>query len=396
MLRFTTEELRVVGMALVVKLFIMLAMANFYDAVSDHDLTNLWNRHYTGQDNLASWFILFANWDGQHYLLLAERGYSFHMDSPAFYPLYPGLINLLSHIFPPAVSAVLLSYVFTAGFSLFLYRITAHFSRSKAQLTVLLVMTFPTAFFFSAFYTESLFLFLETGFLYHLFVTRSKAGLIYLMLLPLTRPSAVFIFGGLILYTLFEYATYRIEVSKHKKQTRKSLSHRRFDWRYLLYLGVAFMAGVAAYLLIMLLQTGSPFSGITTQNNFMAGNRIANLFNPAIFLQNLFANTDQLFSYTNSINDRIFMVLSLACGAFFIAFREWRLLCFYLPIVYGHIGMGVGGMSYSRLFLAGLPLLALVLAKNIRWDWPLYAVCAVGFAFQVYLARLFSLNLWVG
>ena len=218
-LNFTAREIQVVGMALAIKTVTVAAMLVFFYAFSDFDnVFNPWNRWYTGQDDLSSWHIPFANWDGQHYLLLADQGYGALKYSPAFYPLYPGLIHLLSYVFSPGVSAMLLSYLFTAGFCIFLYRLAVHFDCDKAHLAVPLVMTFPTAFFFSAFYTESLFLFLQMGFLYHLFVTRSKARLVYLTLLPLARGTAVFVFGSLVLYTALEYAAHRVSRSKRSKQ----------------------------------------------------------------------------------------------------------------------------------------------------------------------------------
>ena len=412
-LPFTTGEIQVVGVALAIKTVITLAMVVFFYAFSDFDnVFNPWNRWYTGQDDLSSWYIPFANWDGQNYLLLADWGYGHGKQYKVFYPLYPGLIHLLSYVFSPGASAVLLSYAFTAGFCFFLYRLAVHFGCAKAHVTVLLVVTFPTAFFFSAFYTESLFLFLQMGFLYHLFVTRSKARLVYLTLLPLTRGTAAFVFGGLVLYTAFEYAVHRVNRSKrrkprppstprssrkrHPKTDQKAIALQAFDWWYHLNGYLAFFAGAVAYLLVMTLMTGDPFSGITAQDTIVSKNRVGNLFNPVIFLQNLFSNTEAWFSYTRSMHDRIFMVLFLACSAFFVAYREWRLLCFYFPTMYAHMAMGVGAMSYSRYILAVVPFLALVLVKNTRRSWPLYAVCAAGFIGQVYLVYRFSLNLWVG
>ena len=50
----------------------MPAMLYFFYGSSDFEgVQNLWNRWYTGEEDLASWYIPFANWDGQRYLLLA-------------------------------------------------------------------------------------------------------------------------------------------------------------------------------------------------------------------------------------------------------------------------------------------------------------------------------------
>ncbi len=108
------------GAALAIKTVVMTAMLFFFYRFSNPDrVHNLWNRWYTGEGDLTSWYIPFANWDGQHYLLLADYGYGHWQHSQSFYPLFPELIRVLSYVFSPAVSAVLLNYVFSAGFFLF-------------------------------------------------------------------------------------------------------------------------------------------------------------------------------------------------------------------------------------------------------------------------------------
>ena len=164
-------------MALVVKTLVVSAILISFYADSDFDnVPNLWNRWYTGQDDVSSWYIPFANWDGQYYLLLSDWGYNYEEtpDSPrAFFPLYPMLIHISSYVVPRMVAAVLLSYLLTAGFCYFLFKLGEHFGCRKPYLVILIVLAFPTAFFASVFYTEALFLFLQLGCVYHLLVTQS-------------------------------------------------------------------------------------------------------------------------------------------------------------------------------------------------------------------------------
>ena len=102
MLRFTLKEKYAVGMALVIKTLVVSAILISFYVYSDFDnVPNLWNRWYTGQDDVSSWYIPFANWDGQYYLLLSDWGYNYEEtpDSPrAFFPLYPVLIHMLSRL----------------------------------------------------------------------------------------------------------------------------------------------------------------------------------------------------------------------------------------------------------------------------------------------------------
>ena len=64
---------------------ISLFLLFFYGYPEYHSIANLGNSFYSGQEILA----LFANWDGQFYLLIAEKGYNANAASHAFYPLYP-------------------------------------------------------------------------------------------------------------------------------------------------------------------------------------------------------------------------------------------------------------------------------------------------------------------
>jgi hypothetical protein len=77
---------------------------------------------------LSQWFICqtgasscfkissLANWDGQHFLQIAEKGYLLPYQL-AFFPLYPILIKICSSILQQKLST--LSYVFYYIFKLF-------------------------------------------------------------------------------------------------------------------------------------------------------------------------------------------------------------------------------------------------------------------------------------
>jgi len=212
------REIRIVALALAVKTamaaFMLFVFYQFSDFEQVHHLENRW---YIGEENRTAWYLPFANWDGQHYLILSDLGYKHWSYSQVFFPLYPMLMRALSPAFSPWMSGLILSYLFTAGFCVFLHRIAAHMKCPKPHLAVLMLLAFPTAFFTGTIYTEALFLFLLMCFLYHLLVTRSYAILLYAFLMPLTRGTAIFIVGGLLLHTALEYARAR---SRAKKQAR--------------------------------------------------------------------------------------------------------------------------------------------------------------------------------
>lgn len=49
------------------------------------------------KSGLPSWIWSFANFDGVHYLTIAKSGYSAQF-TQAFFPVYPGIISLISRI----------------------------------------------------------------------------------------------------------------------------------------------------------------------------------------------------------------------------------------------------------------------------------------------------------
>jgi hypothetical protein len=123
-----------------------------------------------------------ARWDSAWYLVIARYGYrpdlgSYTSSRTAFFPLYPlGLRTFTWFGLPPVLAGVLLSL---AAFALALYGIhrltTLELTRTAAstlandrvaeaaRLAVLLTAFAPMAFFFSAVYSESLYLALSVG-----------------------------------------------------------------------------------------------------------------------------------------------------------------------------------------------------------------------------------------
>ena len=408
MLKFTLKEKYAVGMALAVKTLVVSAILIFFYVDSNFgNVPNLWNRWYTGQDDLSSWYIPFANWDGQYYLLLSDWGYNYDEtpDSPrAFFPLYPVFIHILSYVVPRMVVA-LLSYLLTAGFCYFLFKLGEHFGCHKPYLVILIVLAFPTAFFASVFYTEALFLFLQLGLVYHLLVTKSRKRWIYAALLPLTRGTALFFAAGLFAYMLLEYFKAKNKKSETRSQRRRRARRKEnayvsvtvesvaFNWHYYLSCFYAFFVGGVLYLAFLGFATGDPLAGVSGQDTFGV-NSISNLLNPGHFIAYLSSESTSWFGARDNLFNKTFIFVAMLCSLVFVMYKEWGLLCFYLPLIYCQAAMGIG-VSFPRFFLVAIPFLALAMARNVKRSWLIYAVCAATFAFQLYLLHKFSLNLWV-
>lgn len=121
----------------------------------------------SGLPRLSQLFVAGWNqWDSGWYRSIVTSGYGYdsaaHTGSVAFFPLYPVLVRLALPLLPnPAVAGLVISNLLLAAAMLVIYRlVAARLGRSVATTTLILMAAFPFAFFYSAVYTESLFLFL--------------------------------------------------------------------------------------------------------------------------------------------------------------------------------------------------------------------------------------------
>lgn len=109
------------------------------------------------------WLWAWANFDGQHYLNIAISGYQgFNF---AFFPLYPLLISSIHRLIPvpQLYLGILISSASLLGSMVFIYKIARlDFDQRIANLSLILLLFFPLAFFYNSVYADSLFLFLST------------------------------------------------------------------------------------------------------------------------------------------------------------------------------------------------------------------------------------------
>jgi len=114
-----------------------------------------------------------AKWDAQHYLAIAFQGYVHPGlpptgEEPAFFPLYPGVVHVLSGFGSSPGLVLIVAYVvslscFFAALVL-LHRLTViEIGERYARPALLLLAFFPTALFYGIPYSESLFLLLAVS-----------------------------------------------------------------------------------------------------------------------------------------------------------------------------------------------------------------------------------------
>jgi hypothetical protein len=107
----------------------------------------------------------FARWDSVWYLAIAHGGYDHEPARTAFFPLYPLILRGLGVVIGSDLAAgVVISLLAFAVSLVLLYRLVAlELDDEVARLAVMLIAFCPMAYFFSAVYSESLFLALSLG-----------------------------------------------------------------------------------------------------------------------------------------------------------------------------------------------------------------------------------------
>ncbi len=129
-----------------------------------------------------------AHWDSVWFLEIARDGYE-RAEDAAFFPLYPLLLKATGS---SVVGGVLVSLACFAGALALLHALVAlDFGARVARLTVLLVAVFPAATFFSAVYSEALFLLLSVAAVYAARVDRWALAGVAAGLATATRSAGV-------------------------------------------------------------------------------------------------------------------------------------------------------------------------------------------------------------
>jgi hypothetical protein len=107
----------------------------------------------------------FARWDSVWYLAIAQGGYGHQKSRTAFFPLYPLMLRGLGLVIgSDLIAGVVISLVcFGIGLTLLYELVCLELDDEHARVSVMLIAFCPMAYFFSAVYSESLYLALSVG-----------------------------------------------------------------------------------------------------------------------------------------------------------------------------------------------------------------------------------------
>jgi Mannosyltransferase (PIG-V) len=330
-----------------------------------------------------------ARWDAVWYLVIAHYGYRpdlgpFTSSRAAFFPLYPlGLRGLSDVGLPPVLAGVLLSLL---AFSLALYGIhrltTLELERSgrprageTARLAVMVTAFAPMAFFFSAVYSESLYLALSVGVFWCARQGRWAAACALAALAGATRSAGIVLaLPVLILYLYGPREDRRPDFARVRR-----LAPRYRLRRDILWLGLV-PAGLLAYMAYLALSGGDalmPFHAQGVWDRHFAGPYLGVWDG----IQAAFDGARQLLSL-----QRHHLYYPVAAGSPFVAAgHNLMLLAFVLAAIPALVGvMRLLPLAYGVYVLAALALpLSYPVASQPLMSAPRFLVV------------LFPLSIWL-
>jgi len=376
----TTKQL--ISIILLVKVIILGIIAVAYYFVP-FNYENYHDNFLIEPDKPVSLEAAYTSWDAQHYLKLSQDGYKLNQRSNAFYPLYPILIKSVTFVVrSPVIAAFIVSNLASALAIVVFYKfVLKYFDSEKAFWSFIFLLAFPTSFYFSLIYSESLFFLLAILFFASLMKDDYRTAAIFGFLLPLTRPTGILIIIPFGLYFL---------INKYKKSKFKFSEYFDMNMFYVF----SPLLGLGFYFYLMQAWAGTFKAGFRAQGQFISNNSIFNILKPWVWVRrNLLRGNWAIHGFQNSIIDRIFF--------FAYAYLLWPMrkikhpVLFVYALVFGLVpGLSGTLMSFTRYLLIVFPIfiaLAYLLKSNRS-----KVIVAGGFGIlQVIFLVMHSLSYWV-
>ncbi len=200
------EFRKVIYLFIIAKIFV-IAIAVSIQFIVPEEITHT-------QKISGSWFLNpFAQYDSTAYLDIAKNGYNSQFADGTgnyhWYPLYPLLIRVFSFI-GHDLAAFLIANIASILAVMALYTLVREeLGKSSAYRTAFYILLFPTAYYFTMMYTESLFLLLSLCTFYSAKQEKWLAAGIFGFLASLTRIQGILLFIPILIIYLrsvgFEY-----------------------------------------------------------------------------------------------------------------------------------------------------------------------------------------------
>lgn len=267
--------------------------------------------------SLPTWLYSFANFDGVHYLTIAQKGYFGTGLIQAFFPAFPLLIMILSKLgIKEIIAGLVISNLASFFFLVIWFSILKKIKSEKfAWFGLAIMLSFPTSFFLVSFYNEALFLCLILAVFY--FSRKQKWFLAGLLASIASATRVVGIFSILIIL---------IEAWQHygKKLWQQWTKH------WFAYLAsVLACTGLLAYMYYLNTKFYDPLYFLHLQEEFGAGRQAAIIFYPQVVWRYL-----KILATARPINLKYYSYVQdflVGVGGFLILiWQSWSYLKIYL------------------------------------------------------------------
>jgi hypothetical protein len=202
-----------------------------------------------------------ARWDSVWYLQIAQGGYDHDRLRATFFPLYPMMVRGLGAVVrSDLIAGVLISLICFVIALVLLYRLVAlELDAERARICVTLVAFCPMAYYFSAVYTESLFLALSVGCVYAARTGRwAQAGVLG-ALASASRNTGVLLAVPIVLLYLYGPRTDRPPGRPRRRWLPAYRVEPSLGWVLLV------PVGLGAYILFLALSTGHGLTPFTAE-----------------------------------------------------------------------------------------------------------------------------------
>jgi len=322
---------------------------------------------------LPRWLYSWANFDGVHYLTIANKGYVGTGLIQAFFPLYPLLIFLGSLILKNQVmTGLLLSNLFLIGALFFGFQVVKkQFNQKTAWWWIIVTLIFPTSFYYGTLYTESLFLFLS---MFSLWLWQKK---------KLTKS---FLVAGLLSATRLVGIFHLL-----------ALITEKLNKKYFFYFALG-GSGLLAFMIYLLLQFGDPLYFFHVQSEFGAGREESLILLPQVYYRYIKILITvrpfdwKYFSYVQDLllSTSAFALLAAVYKKLPKTFLIYSIFCLLIPTLTGTFS------SMPRYILVCFPLffaLADLLASSKKIYQYLYL--AISLVLLIINTVLFIQGYWV-
>ncbi len=337
--------------------------------------------NYLSNPFLWAW----SNFDGVHYTALVQEGY--RSLTYFYFPLYPLLIKSLTPILGESLTMVTFTGV-AVSYLMFLLALVGFykllkldFDNNMVRLAIILLLVFPTSFYFGSVYTESLFLALTVWSFYY---ARQKKWLMAGTLAALATATRLV---GLALV-----AGLAVEAFLYWRSDRRK-------WLLPLLLVFISMTGIGAYMYFVWQKTGDPLNFLHTVGVFGAQRSENLILLPQVFYRYIF----KILPNLNYSNFASFFpgILEFAVASLFLVISVvsfWKTRISYAVFLFlGYVIPTLSGSfsSLPRYVLVLFPAYV-ILAQHLKKSKTVFLVfCLLSFILLAISLSLFARGYWI-